>query len=300
MSLGTYNMRMWMYDTRSEDTSNEIYHTFDVVFTYECQDDYFTLSGVSEQSFVIGSSDATISLGMSQAISNCYKTVEPYYWNNSTSAWTAITSAPFYKVPSDATNQIKIGASARSSLSFASDESEQYYEIKVVWTSPYSTRSDAIAEEQFTIRFYDACMDNALSISSQLADATFQVHASNTATYTPSISQSVSGCSLTATCEIYDTSKDAWVGCQSGGYADTSTFFYSFNSVSGAYVVQYTVSAYTSYYSAPYSDHDYDVRITLEDPYSFAETKSVSDTFTLTISYVCALDALTLGTDLAA
>ena len=36
MSLGTFHMRAWHYDSRSEATSNEIYHTFDVVFTYEC------------------------------------------------------------------------------------------------------------------------------------------------------------------------------------------------------------------------------------------------------------------------
>ena len=68
--------------------------------------------------------------------------------------------------------------------------------------------------------------------------------------------------------------------------------------MSGAYVVKYEVSEYTSFYTAPYEDHDYEVRITLEDPYSFSESKSVSDTFTLTVSYLCALDELTLGTDL--
>ena len=97
--------------------------------------------------------------------------MDHYYWNNSTSAWDALTNAPFYVGEYD--NSIVIGASSRSTLSFAADESEQFYDIRVVWTSPYSTRSDGTQEELFKIRFYDACIDDALSISSQMSDVTY-------------------------------------------------------------------------------------------------------------------------------
>ena len=153
MSLDIYYIRFWTYDPSSETSTTEIFNDFTVTFSYQCNNDYFSLSGVSEQSFIIGSSNLYISLGVSQSITNCYKTIDHYYWNNSTSAWDALTSAPFYQ--DEQWNSITVGASSRSTLSFASDESEVYYDIRVVWTSPYSTRDDGTMEELFKIRFYD-------------------------------------------------------------------------------------------------------------------------------------------------
>ena len=171
MSLGVFYLRMWTYDSRSETDVTEVYHPFTVTFTYECQNDYFSLSGVSEQAFYIGQTNQNVGLGVSHAISNCYYTVDHYYWNNSTSAWDDLSNAPFYT--SEAWNSITVSASSRSSMGFTSAVSEEYYDIRVVWTSPYSTRTDdATMEERFTIRFYDRCIDDALSISTELADIT--------------------------------------------------------------------------------------------------------------------------------
>lgn len=235
---------------------------------------------------------------MTQAITNCYKTVEHYYWNNSTSAWEAFTGANFYRGQAD--NSITIGV---SSADYASYRPEVYYEMRIVWTSPYSSQAAGAVEEQFKIRFFDACIGNSLTISSNLADAVHQVSDSTAATYTPSISPSVSTatCPLDQRCEIYDEASDTWVGCRTAPY---NAFFTSFggstssDSVSGtngAYVVQYTATSYVSDYTAPYTDHSYLVRITFEDPRSESATSSVSDTFTLTISYGCAGDELTLS-----
>ena len=144
MSLGTFHMRIKTEDTRSESATPLIYHTFDVNFSYECQSDYFTLSGKSEQSFQIGSGNVAISLGMWQAVSNCYKTVEHLYWNNSTSNWEAFSGANSYRGQAD--NSITIGV---SSSYYNNYRPEVYYDIKVIWTSAYSTRSDGVVEEQF-------------------------------------------------------------------------------------------------------------------------------------------------------
>ena len=54
MSLGVFYLRMWTYDPYSETDTTEFYNDFTVTFTYECQNDYFSLSGVSEQAFYIG------------------------------------------------------------------------------------------------------------------------------------------------------------------------------------------------------------------------------------------------------
>ena len=91
---------------------------------------------------MLGSGNASISLGMSQAISSCYKTVEYLYWNNSTLTWDAFTGANFYRGQAD--NSITIGV---SSGSYSSYRPEVYYEMKIIWTSAYSTRSDGVMEE---------------------------------------------------------------------------------------------------------------------------------------------------------
>ena len=57
-------------------------------------------------------------------------------------------------------------------------------------------------------------------------------------------------------------------------------------------------SEYTSYWTAPYSDHAYAIRITAYDQYSFHADKQVWDEFTLTVSYTCANDELTLTSNL--
>ena len=155
-------------DLRTEPDDSYIYHTFTVTITYTCDSDYFSLSGVSEQSFQLGSGDTNIGLGMSQGNGNCYKTVQHLYWNNSTSAWEDFTGANFYRGEAD--NQITIGV---SSGSYSSYRPEVYYDMKIIWTSEYSTATNRIMEEQFTIRFYDPCFSNALSISSNMADATY-------------------------------------------------------------------------------------------------------------------------------
>ena len=55
-----YHMRIKTEDPVSVHTSNPIYQTFDVSFNYECQTDYFSGLGVSEQRFSLGSSDDTV------------------------------------------------------------------------------------------------------------------------------------------------------------------------------------------------------------------------------------------------
>ena len=72
-----------------------------MTFNYECQNDYFSLSGVGKQTFQLGASNANIALGMTHSMSNCAMTTSHYYWNNSTSAWDAFSSAPFRVAESD-------------------------------------------------------------------------------------------------------------------------------------------------------------------------------------------------------
>lgn len=156
--------------------------------------------------------------------------------------------------------------------------------------------------EEFKIWFYDPCVDNALSISTQLEDVTYEV-GTTYATYTPSISTSetTTTCPLTASCWIYSDDQDEWIDCDntpSGPWdekdAYASRFFSSFTTANtGAYQIRYTIGDYTTDISAPYPNLEYLVKIRLEDPRSINPANYVEDTFTLTIEFKCAHDLIT-------
>lgn len=232
-----FHIRVKTEDPYSIQSSNPVYQTFDVTFNYQCQDDYFTLSGVTLQSFYLGQANMNIALGMSHYRTNCAYAYNQYVWNNQTSAWDAITTADFYRSQTD--NQLTIGV---ASASYSLYRPEKYYKIKVVWSSTYSEQPTGSAEEEFWIRIYDPCFTNTISLTSQLSDAVYSV-SSNYATYTPSVSSAVatSTCPLTATCEIYTESKRAWESCSIAPY---NRFYVSFNTGTGAYQILYTVANY--------------------------------------------------------
>ena len=60
-----------------------------------------------------------------------------------------------------------------SSGSYSLYEPEIWYRIKVVWTSTYSEQTTGTVTEEFKIQFYDPCVDNYLTISTELEDVTF-------------------------------------------------------------------------------------------------------------------------------
>lgn len=147
--------------------------------------------------------------------------------------------------------------------------------------------------EEFKIQFYDACVDNYLTLSSELEDATFQINNAGYTSYRPNFSASVSTsvCPLTSTCEIYSETKDTWIACNnspSGPYTTkdqkASRFFNWFDTGNtGEYRVQYSIADYQNDYSSPYPDVEYQVRIRIEDPQSIHPQRYIEDTFTLTI-----------------
>ena len=92
-----FHIRVVTEDPYSIHSSNPTYQTFDVSFNYQCQDDYFTLSGLSQQSFYLGQGNTNIGLGMSHYRSNCAYTYNQYVWNNQTAAWDDISTVDFYR-----------------------------------------------------------------------------------------------------------------------------------------------------------------------------------------------------------
>lgn len=122
---------------------------------------------MGELYFALGSADYTINIGVTQAKTNCARTVSHYYYNNSTSEWESFSGANFRR--SEGFNYIGIGVTASSYSQYMPDV---YHRIKIVWTSTYSERSDGVAEEEFKLHFYHPCYQNALSLSSQLSDYT--------------------------------------------------------------------------------------------------------------------------------
>ena len=134
--------------------------------THECAIDTWSLSGVSLQSFEMGSSNAQIYFGNTQSNTACAYTYNYYYWNNSTAAWTDITSGTSYWYVSQTNSNSGSGGSITigvSSANYASFQPEVYYLIKGTWTSTYSEATDATVEEEFWIRFYDDCYSNSLT-----------------------------------------------------------------------------------------------------------------------------------------
>lgn len=105
-----FYLRVKTEDPYSTQSTATVYQEFKVTFNYECQSDYFSLTGVGEQSFQLGSGNVYIYLGWSQYMTLCSKTVSHYYWNNSTSKWDAFSSANFYRGQGD--NYIYIGVSS--------------------------------------------------------------------------------------------------------------------------------------------------------------------------------------------
>ena len=113
-----YHMRIRTWDPYSADSSNYVEETFDVSFNYECQDDYFTLSGVSMQSFYLGQSDYTISLGKTQRYTTCAYTYTIYAYNNNTSEWESANSGSFNWYRSETHNSLTIGVTSGSYSSY--------------------------------------------------------------------------------------------------------------------------------------------------------------------------------------
>lgn len=150
---------------------------------------------------------------------------------------------------------------------------------------------NAVVEEQFKIVFRDPCLENQISLNSNLPDATYHV-VSNAVTrysidYTSSVSETV--CPLTATCLIYSELQDDWISCDNtpgGPYttkdAKASRWHNAFDSSQGHLDVLYTLANYRADNSSPYPDTEYQVKIRIEDLLSMDDSNFVEDTFTLT------------------
>ena len=118
---------------------------------------------------------------MTQAQTNCADTYNIYYFSNDTSEWTDITGVDFYSSKTDNSLVIDVADTVAKRAIYSP---EVWYRIKVDWVSTYSEVAAGVATDEFKIQFWDPCVDNYLTIDSELEDVTYQV-GTTTATYTP-------------------------------------------------------------------------------------------------------------------